>query len=229
MHKKTLVLAIALATAPTSVLADTVFGIYAGGQVWNANSEGQYAAGSSLPGFDLEDESHSSYYIALEHPVPLIPNIKVRQNSLETKGSFTANDFSHRDYILYYEIFDNDLVSFDIGINAMDFDGYVSPRVSDTFGHQDLSVIVPTVYAAARVGIPATDWTFFADVSALSVKDSKVQDAQVGVEYRLVENLAVDINLNAGYRHSVIELDDVDEVYSDVTFKGPFLGLEVHF
>ena len=74
-----------------------------------------------------------------------------------------------------------------------------------------------------------TDLTLFAEVSALSVKDSKVQDAQIGIEYRLVENLAIDLNLHAGYRHSVIELDDVDDIYSDVTFKGPFVGLEVHF
>ncbi|MFP3354554.1 hypothetical protein R0K04_24680, partial [Pseudoalteromonas sp. SIMBA_153] len=60
-------------------------------------------------------------------------------------------------------------------------------------------------------------------------KDSKVQDAQIGIEYRLVDNLAVDVSLNAGYRHSVIELDDVDNIYSDVTFKGPFVGVEVHF
>lgn len=229
MYKKTIVLAAALAVAPVSALADTVFGVYAGGQIWNANNEGQYAVGSNLIEPNFENENHSSYYIALEHPIPLIPNIKVRQNTLEIEGGYGENDFSHRDYILYYEIFDNDLVSFDIGVNAMDFDGTLRTPLSNSFGRQDFSVIVPTAYAAARVGIPATDWTFFADVSALSVKDSKVQDAQIGVEYRLVENLAVDINLNAGYRHSVIELDDVDEIYSDVTFKGPFLGVEVHF
>tara|TARA_R100000750_G_scaffold16928_1_gene11164 strand:+ start:2480 stop:3172 length:693 start_codon:yes stop_codon:yes gene_type:complete len=228
MYKRTLVLAVALA-APGSVLADTVFGVYAGGQIWNADNEGQYAVGSNLIEPNFENDNHSSYYIALEHPVPLIPNIKIRENSIEVNGGYGENDFSHRDYILYYEIFDNDLVSFDIGINAMDFDGTLRTEISNTFGRQDFSVVVPTAYVAARVGVPATDWTFFADASALSVKDSKVQDAQIGVEYRLVENLAVDINLNAGYRHSVVELDDVDEIYSDVTFKGPFFGVEVHF
>ncbi|RUO68273.1 TIGR04219 family outer membrane beta-barrel protein [Idiomarina ramblicola] len=228
MYRKTMLLAAALAVAPNA-LADTVFGVYAGGQIWNANNEGQYAVGSNLIEPNFENENHNSYYIALEHPVPLIPNIKVRQNTLEIEGGYGENDFSHRDYILYYEIFDNDLVSFDIGVNAMDFDGTLRTPLSNNFARQDFSVIVPTAYAAARVGIPATDWTFFADVSALSVKDSKVQDAQIGVEYRMVENLAVDINLNAGYRHSVIELDDVDEIYSDVTFKGPFVGVEVHF
>lgn len=229
MYKKTLVLAVALAVAPASALADTVFGVYAGGQFWKADSEGEYAFGSNLIEPNFEDENQNSYYIALEHPIPLVPNIKVRENNLEVTGGYGKNDFSHRDYILYYEILDNDLVSFDIGINAMDFDGSLWVSASDTVARQEISVVVPTAYVAARVGIPATDWTFFADASALSVKDSKVQDAQIGVEYRLVDNLAVDINLNAGYRHSVIELDDVDNIYSDVTFKGPFVGVEVHF
>lgn len=229
MYKKTLVLAVALAVAPASALADTVFGVYAGGQLWNASNEGQYAVGFNVISPNFEDENHNSYYIALEHPVPLIPNIKIRENTLEVNGGYGQNDFSHRDYILYYEIFDNDLVSFDIGINAMDFDGTLRTGLGNGFGRQDFSATVPTAYVAARVGIPATDLTVFADVSALSVKDSKVQDAQIGLEYRLVENLAVDINLNAGYRHSVIELDDVDNIYSDVTFKGPFVGLEIHF
>lgn len=229
MYKKTLALAVALAVAPASALADTVFGVYAGGQFWGADTEGEYAFASNLIEPNFENENQSSYYIALEHPVPFVPNIKVRENSLEVTSDYGKNDFSHRDYIFYYEIFDNDLVSFDIGVNAMDFDGSLWVLGSDTIGRQDFSVVVPTAYVAARVGIPATDWSFFADASALSAKDSKVQDAQIGIEYRLVDNLAVDVSLNAGYRHSVIELDDVDNIYSDVTFKGPFVGVEVHF
>lgn len=229
MNKKIMALSVAMALAPVSVMADTVFGVYAGGQFWDASSEGEYAVGSNLikPGF--EDENHKSYYLALEHPVPLIPNIKVRQNTLKVAGGLGENDFSHRDYILYYEIFDNDLVSFDVGVNAMDFDGSIQTPVGIDFGRKSFSATVPTGYVAARVGIPATDLTVFADVSALSAKDSKVQDAQIGVEYRVLDNMAIDLNVNAGYRHSVIELDDVDDIYSDVTFKGPFVGVELHF
>jgi len=153
MYKKTLVLAVALAVAPASALADTVFGVYAGGQFWNADTEGEYALGSNLIEPNFENENQSSYYIALEHPVPFIPNIKVRENSLEVTGTSGKNDFSHRDYIFYYEIFDNDLVSFDIGVNAMDFDGSLWVLSSDTIGRQEFSVVVPTAYAAARVRV----------------------------------------------------------------------------
>ncbi|RXS42605.1 TIGR04219 family outer membrane beta-barrel protein [Idiomarina sp. 29L] len=229
MYKKSIMVAAALALTPALASADTVLGLYVGGQYWDTDASGEYGVGSEIftPGF--EDKGQTSYYAALEHPVPLIPNVKIRENSLEFDGGYGRNDFSHRDYIFYYEFFDNDIISFDAGINAMDFDGTVRTPVSTTFGRQDFSVTVPTAYLATRVGIPMTELTMFAEVSALSVKDSKVQDAQIGVEYRLVENLAVDLNLHAGYRHSVIELDDVDDIYSDVTFKGPFVGLEVHF
>lgn len=229
MYKKSIMVAAALALTPTLANADTVLGLYVGGQYWDTDASGEYAVGSEGYNAGFEDKGQGSYYVALEHPIPLIPNVKIRENSLEFDGGYGRNDFSHRDYIFYYEFFDNDIISFDAGINAMDFDGTVRTPVSTTFGRQDFSVTVPTAYLATRVGIPMTELTLFAEASALSVKDSKVQDAQIGIEYRLVENLAIDLNLHAGYRHSAIELDDVDDIYSDVTFKGPFVGLEVHF
>lgn len=229
MYKKNIMLAAALVLTPALASADTVLGVYAGGQYWDTGVSGEYAVGSGIPRSGFEDKGQASYYVALEHPVPLIPNVKIRQNALEFDNAYGQNDFSHRDYIFYYEFFDNDIISFDAGINAMDFDGKIHTQLGSVAGRTDFSVTVPTAYLATRVGIPMTELTLFADVSALSVKDSKVQDAQIGVEYRLVENLAVDFNLQAGYRHSVIELDDVDNVYSDVSFKGPFVGLEVHF
>lgn len=229
MYKKSIMLAAALALTPQLAQADTVLGVYVGGHYWDTDISGEYGVGSDVISSDFDSEGQESYYAVLEHPVPFIPNVKIRENSLEFDGDYGRNDFSHRDYIFYYEFFDNDIISFDIGVNAMDFDGTARTPVSNTFGRQSFSVTIPTAYLATRVGIPMTELTFFAEASGLSVKDSKVQDAQVGVEYRLIENLAVDLNLHAGYRHSVIELDNVDDIDSDVTFKGPFVGLEVHF
>ena len=123
MYKKSIMLAAALALTPQLANADTVLGLYVGGQYWDTDASGEYGVGSEVfpPGF--EDKGQNSYYAALEHPIPLIPNVKIRENSLEFDGGYGRNDFSHRDYIFYYEFFDNDIISFDAGINAMDFDG----------------------------------------------------------------------------------------------------------
>jgi hypothetical protein len=65
--------------------------------------------------------------------------------------------------------------------------------------------------------------------NAVTIDDSSIRDIEAGIEYRLVENLAVDVNLQLGYRSIAIELDDLDGIYSDLSFKGPYLGLEIHF
>ena len=43
----------------------------------------------------------------------------------------TVSDLTHIDYILYYEIFDNDLVSIDLGLNAKQFDGEITVKYDD--------------------------------------------------------------------------------------------------
>ena len=75
---KRVLLAASLAmTASTSAIADTVLGLYLGAEGWNMSADGGFANNSDLQQFNFDDETQGSFYVALEHPVPLIPNIKV--------------------------------------------------------------------------------------------------------------------------------------------------------
>lgn len=237
-----------LVTAPQAN-ADTVFGVYAGAQTWKAETSGAFGSGSTTSDFTFSDDQQASAYIAFEHPIPLIPNVKVRHNDLVTDGSqllseefsffgtsFAANsrlnytaDLSHTDYTLYYEFFDNDLVSFDLGVTAKRVDGSIEVRGEQALQGQTTDGWIPTLYSQLRVGIPATDLTLYGLANAVSVDDSKVEDYEFGVEYRPIENLAVDVNLQLGYRVFNVELDDLDGIYSNLEYKGPYLGLEFHF
>ena len=69
----------------------------------------------------------------------------------------------------------------------------------------------------------------FFEGSFLAIDDSKVQDYQVGVAYELIDNLAVDVAIKAGYRSMTLELDDVDDINTDIDASGPFAGIQVHF
>ena len=251
MKFKPLALAVSLGllTAQPAV-ADTVFGVYAGAQGCQTDVSGRYGSQQdTMQAFNFDSEQQTSFYVALEHPIPLVPNFKVRQNDLATVGLITlgsdfvfngefyasgtalqsAVDLSHTDYTLYYELFDNDLISFDLGLTAKDVDALVA--VTDAVGRNELrgSGYVPTAYGQLRVGIPATDWTFYALANAVSIDDSEIRDFELGAEYRLIENALVDFNLQLGYRSIVIELDDIDSISSDLDFSGPYLGLEFHF
>ncbi|WP_166109629.1 TIGR04219 family outer membrane beta-barrel protein [Pseudoalteromonas sp. Z9A5] len=256
MKKYCLAAALSMACLAPAAQADTLLGLYVGVDGWKSDNDGQFSYKNNAPqDFDFEDETFVSYYAALEHPVPLVPNIKLKYTELELNGdavigetfSFngstfdtnrkvnTVSDLSHIDYILYYEIFDNDLISIDLGLNAKQFDGEITVKYDDD--ERDVSQVetknfsgfVPLAYGRAEAGLPFTGLSVFFEGSFLAIDDSKVQDYQVGVAWELIDNLAVDVAVKAGYRSMVLELDDVDDVTTDIDASGPFVGLQVHF
>ena len=88
---------------------------------------------------------------------------------------------------------------------------------------------IPLVYGRAEVGLPLTGLSVFFEGSLLAIDDSKVQDYQAGIAWELIDNLAVDVAIKAGYRQMTLELDDIDDIYTDLDASGPFAGIQVHF
>ena len=256
MKKYCLAAALSMACLAPAAQADTLLGLYVGVDGWQSDNEGQLSYKANAPqDFNFEDETYISYYAALEHPVPLVPNLKLKYTELELNGSTELNDtfsfngsdyvvgttvnsvsdLTHVDYILYYEIFDNDLISIDLGLNAKQFDGDIIVNGTTQDGGAnftetvEFSGFVPLAYARAEAGLPLTGLSVFFEGSLLAIDDSKVQDYQVGVAWELVDNLAVDIAVKAGYRSMVLELDDIDDITTDIDASGPFAGIQVHF
>lgn len=248
--KKLLVAATLAAALSSSVQADTLLGVYVGGQIWANTASGSFGDSDDQSTFNLEDETQSSFFIALEHPLPLIPNARLSRTTLDTTGSqtltdsfsFDDQDFSgdvdvtfdltYTDYTLYYEIFDNDLISIDFGITGRDFDSDIAITDADdanTTGSLSASGIVPMLYAYTNIGLPFTGFNVFAEGNFLSLDDNVLYDLQVGVSYELIDNLLVDVNVTAGYRTVKLEIDDLDDLHSELDFDGVFAGVVVHF
>lgn len=231
--------------------ADTVLGVYAGAQGWDMGASGGFADQETLTDFSFSSETNGAFYVALEHPVPFLPNIKLVNSTLDTAGStvidtsftfdgelFVANnrisntvDLTTTDYILYYEIFDNDLISIDLGINGKYVDGTfaVEDEQTNQFGSEDFSGVVPMAYSRVAFGLPFTGLGVYAEGSYLAISDSTVSDFQVAVTYSFIESLALDLTLQVGYRDMTVELDDLDDTYSNLSFDGAFAGIELHF
>jgi outer membrane protein len=252
--KKT-ILAAGIATLLTaSAQADTLLGLYIGGHIWANQADGSFGEGNNnQASFDFNDETQGSFFVALEHPIPLIPNIKISSTTLDTvgdgtiSGSFTfegetykANSLldttfnaSYVDYTLYYELFDNDLLTFDFGITARDLDSDITVvgdiNGTETSSELAVSGILPLLYVNTIIGLPFTGFNVFAEANYVSYDDNTVYDYQIGVSYELLDNLAVDLDLTLGYRAVKLELDDIDDLYSNLTFKGVFAGAIVHF
>jgi outer membrane protein len=232
--------------------ADTLLGLYIGAQGWNMETIGGFSEDGTNTDFIFEDQSQSNLYMAFEHPLPLIPNIKLQRTTMDTSGNvlldrnfvfggklFSINSeatsdvqLTTTDVILYYELFDNDLISFDVGLNAKYIDGelLVTDKNDPTvIGREEFSGPIPMFYSRLAVGLPLTGFGAFVEGSFLSVDDHTLSDYQAAITYSLMENLAIDVTFQLGYRAVSLELEDLDGIYSDLEFKGAYAGLEVHF
>ena len=231
--------------------ADTILGGYIGVQTWEVGSEGGFAESENIVDFGFEDENNLHFYAALEHPIPLIPNIKIARTTLDTAGGtnltstfefggevFSAStvldtdvELETTDYILYYEILDMDVASLDLGVNIKQIDGrfFVADTNTMRSAADEFKGFVPMGYARAAVGIPGTGLGAYVEGSVLSVDDSSLVDYQVAVTYSFIETLALDLTIQAGYRSTELDIEDIDDVFADLQFDGAFVGVEFDF
>ncbi|MBW8191034.1 TIGR04219 family outer membrane beta-barrel protein [Neiella marina] len=253
MKTKLIALA-ALATLPFASQADTFAGVYMGAQYWDMNADGGFGTGDLTQDYDLYDEGKGVIWVAVEHPVPLLPNFMLRYNQMDTDGSADVVDFEfggivydgkstvdaeldHIDMVMYYEILDNSLTSLDIGVNLKYGDYKVSVTGETTIGdtvveessQENYKGVIPMVYAASQLGIPGTGLSFFGEVNWIGVGDANAYDVQIGAQYLLIDNLAVDAGVQVGYRKVKFDIDDVSDLTIDAQFDGAFAGVMVHF
>lgn len=241
-----------------SASADTI-GVYLGGSVWDNSVSGTLGEKTGQADLGLKDETQTSFFVAVEHPFPLIPNLRISADELDTTGSTlltesfefggetyapgtaldTTFDVNYMDYTLYYELFDNGLFSFDLGFTARDFDSdiLVSNTVESGEGEDptvttstvSASEWVPMVYVASSASLPLTGLSIYAQGNLLSLSDHILYDYEAGVSYALIDNFAIDLNLTLGYKAVRLELEDMDGLYSDLDFDGVYAGAVVHF
>ena len=249
---KKLLLGAVIALLPLTGFSATILGIQAGAGSWKQDPSGSFAATAAdvsasadlKNGLKLSEESDSYIYFLVEHPVPLIPNLKYVNTKLSSAGSGTANaaftfngqafntvnplttslKIDQVDTILYYEILDNDLVSFDFGINAKAVD--ISASVDDGINpiqNASLSATIPMLYAAAEISLPA-GFALAAEISTISIDDDSITDTTAKIMYTTDFNLGIE----AGVRTLSIDVNE-DSVIADIEFSGIFAGVYFKF
>ena len=133
---------------------------------------------------------------------------------------------------MYYEILDNSVVALDLGLNGKHIKGsasLVEQTQNGLQGEESVSQWLPMLYISSKVGLPLTGLDVFAQGSYIGLSDSRMYDLQAGIGYEVVDSLAVDIRVKVGYRAVNLRLDDIDNLYSNLDFKGIFAGVELHF
>jgi len=193
-----------------------------------------------------KDDNGFTGYLYIEHPVPIIPNIRLGTTSMKLGGSgvisqpttydggtFAAStavtsdlDLSHTEVALYYELIDT-VVDLDLGLNFKFFDGkvYVTDGGANT-ATSTFKETVPMLYGSLTVPIPATGFKLAGDISTISYKDSTYTDYMVRVRYETDFMLGVEL----GYRSIHIDYQDVGAgKYAKLDAKGPYLMATLSF
>ncbi|HSC66677.1 MAG TPA: TIGR04219 family outer membrane beta-barrel protein [Cellvibrio sp.] len=237
--------ALALAMA-CQTHADTVFGIHAGAGSW----QGEYAGDIGKPStttsdLGIDESNNSFYYIAIEHPILFLPNIKVQQNNITSSqksvidnnfsigdigypaGSTVATDFdlSYTDAALYYEFLDN-WINLDLGFTLRKYSGYLQAESAGFVDKTDIDISVPLVYGRVQFDLPLTG--FFAGVEAnyIGYEGTDVADFNLKIGYLF--DSALDLGIEVGYRDLTMNIDE-DDIHTNLDIKGPYAAAIFHF
>lgn len=246
MRKHIILAASLFAGTASTAHADTILGIYAGAGIWQAEISGDVQDGTTKidteDDIGLEDDNNNYFYFALEHPIPVLPNIKLQHTRLTVDGDnlLTRNidfngtvfpvsdnvsaeaDLTHTDVTLYYEVLDN-WVSLDLGLSVRLFDGFVEIQSTTDSAREDLDAPIPMLYGKARFDLPLTGLSVDAEANGVGYGGNTLLDASV----RLAYESSIGLGVEAGYRSMVLDIDE--DIEGDIDLSGFFAGINFHF
>ena len=226
--------------------ADTVFGIYAGAASWQADYSGDIGNPSaSASELGLKDDNSQFYYIAIEHPVPFFPNIKLQQNDISSRqtGTLTQGfsldntnfpagtqvstdiDLSYTDASLYYEILDNWL-NLDLGVTLRKYSGHLQAQSGQLADEIDIDVKVPLLYGRFQFDLPFTGFSAGFEGNYITYDGSDLADYTAKISYLF--DSALDVGIEVGYRSITANIDD-DGVNTNLDLTGPYAAAIFHF
>lgn len=192
-----------------------------------AGGDFSYNNNGTLTHTHFNNDTESTYQLGVyfEHPVPLLPNIRL---DLTPEASFTGSNgisgtnkvsLDQTDITPYYEILDN-IVDLDIGLTFKILDVKV-----EGITNQHLNQVIPMGYVAAGADIPGTALRIAGDMKYVGYNGDSFTDARIKAAW----NLAAGLQAQAGYRYESLKIADHFNLNADVKFEGPFVGLGYRF
>ncbi len=250
--RRSLIPVLTVLLIPVPSWADTL-GVRAGANYWDYDISGtaQYKTQDSANAIDVNDDlgyqdgNLPYYYITLEHPIPLLPNLRLSKTDIDEDANgrlsrsviygdiqFQANEdvrsevqLDQTDITLYYSPLDN-WVNVDLGLTARYIDSRM--RISGTVsGSQtaDISGWLPMGFAGVGFDLPLTGLSVSANGAYVKYQSSSFYDLSIGASYASPWLVAADV----GYRRMKLDLEDFDDSYADVEIDGPYAGLYLNF
>lgn len=232
---------------PTTVLADFA-GIELGIGGWNYDLSGdiRYKGDNISLGDDLGFSSKTETYtwIRVEHPVPVMPNIKLKFSDVALSGSsilskditFGAKTYninsninsdaslSQYDFALYYEVLDN-WVNLDLGLNFKYIDGSFTINGSGQSETGDFSGVIPQLYVNGRFDLPFTGLSATFEGRGVAYSGNQLTDFEAKASYELSLGVGLEavLGIEGGWRHEQFNID-ANDVDANFSISGPFGG-----
>ena len=237
---------LAASSAHSAPLVDIYGGLYTG----QAGLSGAISSGVGEAdveedlGFD--DGRQTVVYVGLEHPVPGLPNLRLKHAALsdnargEVQSPFTFGggsflitddvlssfDLDYTDLTLYYSPLDN-IVKVDLGLNirqinadfVIEEDGNPANR-----GEESFSEVIPMLHVGAYGKLPLTGFYATGEVNLVGYDGNNVTDVRAGIGW--ISDFLLGVEL--GYSQLSLDVDG-DDVVADVEIGGPYLALSLNF
>lgn len=239
----------ALLILPVTAYADDLFGVYAGFGLWQQSASGDLRSGAVTVDVEedlgVDDDDNALAYLALEHPVPVLPNLRLQyaRNSLTGSDDLTRSieingvtfgatesvatdlDLTQADLVLYYEVLDN-VVSLDLGLVARLVDGSLEVASATQAAQAEFEGALPLLYAAARVDLPFSGLWVAAQAQGLAYDGNSLTEYALQVGYESALGLGGEL----GWRSFNLELEAFDDLdQAEIEISGPYLMLNYHF
>ncbi len=253
---KKLSLALFASFSISSIALADVAGIEVGAYRWTPDYTGTIAVSdTNVPGTQLDVENdlgfsngdHNILWASIEHPIPLIPNIKVVSSKLDVGASsvltrdiifngqiYTTNesvvtrvDMSNVEYTLYYELLDN-WINLDAGLTFRQYDGIITlktdPNGSNINESHLLDFTLPLLYVKGRADLPMTGFFVDGEINVINYNGDSVSDTAFSLGYESEFGLGG----KAGYRTFSMVIDEAN-AQADVDFSGAYVSMFFHF
>lgn len=246
MNTTKTVLTTVMALAISSAAQADFVGLNIGTNHWMPDVSGSFSSdnNSSIKLEDdlgFSDHTSTSLNISIEHPIPGLPNLKYSGYDLDASSSsnvgnitfdgqpYSGNvsstlDLSHNDIVLYYELLDN-WINLDLGLDFKMFDGKISINDTTNSSSIDIDETIPMLYLSARFDLPLSGFYVGANIQQLSIGDNSSEDSTLLIGYES----KIGLGIEGGIKSFSLELDDADNLNTNLEYDGLYLNGYFHF
>ena len=247
-HRSFVVGCFVMANAFAAMARADTMSVKLGVQQWKSDVSGYFGEASDATiSPDFAETSQHKFLLALEHPLPLVPNLALSHSENEASGMVrlaqtyrlgeqlysvasvlnARADYSTTDLTFYYEMLDSSLIGVDLGVQVryLSADFHVDESQNSLSSSADASDWQPMAYAKLHSALPLVGLRSYVQLA----KGDDNHEYEMAVGYQFVDSILADMSVFIGYKDSKTVLDKVDGIYAEQRWESVFVGLELAF